>query len=213
MVYASPLPSEVVQGSGTVIMINPHNAAALVETVAQTIVGQADDFQRVLDELPAAIYVTDQRGTITYFNPSCVELAGRVPEAGVDKWCVTWKLFTLDGEHLPHDQCPMAVAIHERRPVREVEAVAERPDGRKVNFVPFPTPLFDRDGNFAGAVNLLVDVTEQRDPKRLKSQARRCRQLAAETEDADTAVRLTLMADDYDQQAAKFARRREPAIH
>jgi PAS domain-containing protein len=61
-----------------------------------------------LDELPAAIYVTDAHGVITYYNPACLAFAGRVPALGQDRWCVTWKLFTEDGTFLPHDQCPMA---------------------------------------------------------------------------------------------------------
>ncbi len=63
---------------------------------------------------------------------------------------------------MPHDQCPMAVAIRERRSVRGLDAVAERPDGTRVPFIPFPTPMFNSDGQFAGAVNLLVDISERK---------------------------------------------------
>jgi len=34
----------------------------------------------------------------------------------------------------------------ERRPVRGEEAIAERPDGSRVAFVPYPTPLYDASG-------------------------------------------------------------------
>jgi hypothetical protein len=37
----------------------------------------------------------------------------------------------------------MAVAVRERRAVRGVQAVAERPDGTHVDFRPHPTPLLD----------------------------------------------------------------------
>ena len=187
-------------------MINEHTAAHLVETAADAIRARADSFQQVLNELPAAIYVTDRDGTITYFNEACIELAGRKPEIGVDKWCVTWRLFTAEGEFLPHDQCPMAVAIREKRPIRDVEAVAERPDGKKIVFVPFPTPLFDDQGDFRGAVNLLVDVTEQRKPEYLKDQAERCRRLARTMTDPQTVETLLLMSVKYDEQALKYRR-------
>jgi hypothetical protein len=52
----------------------------------------------------------------------------------------------------------MAVAIHEDRRVRGVTAVAERPDGTRVHFRPFPTPLHDAYDNLVGAVNVLIDV-------------------------------------------------------
>lgn len=187
-------------------MINEHAAARLIDAATDAIRAGADSFHQVLDELPAAIYVTDRDGTITYFNEACIELAGRKPEIGVDKWCVTWRMFTVEGESLPHDQCPMAVAVREKRPIRDVEAVAERPDGKRIVFVPFPTPLFDDQGEFRGAVNLLADVTEQRKPEYLKEQAERCSRLAKAMTDPQTVDTLLSMSVKYDEQALKYAR-------
>jgi hypothetical protein len=62
-----------------------------------------------------------------------------------------------------------AVAVRAQRPVRDVEAIAERPDGSRFHFIPYPTPLFSADGGFAGAVNLLREVAEQRSLGRLRS--------------------------------------------
>jgi K+-sensing histidine kinase KdpD len=61
-----------------------------------------------------------------------------------------------------HDECPMAIALRENRPVRGYEALAERPDGSRVSFVPYPTPLRDDNGDLIGAVNVLIDVTDRR---------------------------------------------------
>jgi PAS domain S-box-containing protein len=118
-------------------------------------------YREILQHLPAAIYTTDAEGRLTYFNDACVEFSGRTPVLGDDSWCVTWKLYRNDGTRLPHDQCPMALALKERRPIRGVTAIAERPDGTRVSFMPFPTPLFDGHGNLLGAVNMLVDLTER----------------------------------------------------
>ena len=52
----------------------------------------------------------------------------------------------------------MAVAIREDRKVRGVSAVAERPDGTRVHFMPFPTPLHDANDHLVGAVNVLLDL-------------------------------------------------------
>jgi PAS domain-containing protein len=157
-----------------------------------------------LDQLPAAIYVTDPDGLITYYNPACIDFAGRVPTVGRDRWCVTWKLYTEDGVFLPHDQCPMAVAILEKRSIRGVAAVAERPDGSRVSFMPYPTPIFDAEGHLLGAVNILVDVTDSRQAEFLRSQARKCRRLAISVADQQTADTLTLMAAEYEQKANKL---------
>jgi PAS domain S-box-containing protein len=117
----------------------------------------------ILDALPVALYTTDAEGRITYFNESAVELSGRRPRLGEDKWCVTWKLFRPDGTALAHDECPMAAALKEKRAVRGAEAVAERPDGSRVPFIPYPTPLLDGAGELVGAVNVLVDVGHRKE--------------------------------------------------
>jgi len=116
----------------------------------------------LLAAIPAAIYTTDAQGKITYFNEAAVEFSGRTPVLGSDEWCVTWKLFNPDGTPLPHDQCPMAAALKEGRPIRDAEAVAERPDGTRIPFIPFPTPLRDPSGKIVGAINMLVDISERR---------------------------------------------------
>jgi PAS domain S-box-containing protein len=126
-------------------------------------------FRQLLDALPAAIYTTDAQGIVTYFNRAAVEFSGRVPDIGRDHWCVTWRLYSPDGTPLPHDQCPMAIALRERRPVRGVEAVAERPDGSRVPFIPYPTPLTGRNGEVTGAVNMLVDTTAQKEAAQRQS--------------------------------------------
>jgi two-component sensor histidine kinase len=56
----------------------------------------------------------------------------------------------------------MAVALKEGRPIRGKEAVAERPDGTRIPFIPFPTPLRDASGKLIGAINMLVDVSERK---------------------------------------------------
>jgi PAS domain-containing protein len=56
----------------------------------------------------------------------------------------------------------MAIAIREQRPVRGMEAVAERPDGTRVPFEPYPIPLFDASGALIGAINMLIDITDRK---------------------------------------------------
>jgi PAS domain S-box-containing protein len=120
-------------------------------------------FRQLLDALPAAIYTTDAAGRITYYNEAAVALSGRRPQLGSDEWCVTWRLYWPDGTPLPHEQCPMAIALKGNRPVRGTEAVAERPDGTRVPFLPYPTPLHDAFGNVVGAVNMLVDISHRKE--------------------------------------------------
>ena len=136
----------------------------------------------MLDALPAAVYTTDANGRITYFNAACVEFSGRTPVLGSDHWCVTWKLYHPDGTPMPHDACPMAIALKEGRAVRGAEAIAERPNGTRVWFTPYPTLLRDADGRVTGAINMLVDITERKAAEEAKAR------LAAIVESSDDAI-------------------------
>ena len=118
-------------------------------------------YRGLLEALGVAVYTTDAEGRITFFNEAAADLWGRRPELG-EEWCGSFRLFWSDGSPLAHGDCPMAIALKEGRAVRGFTAIAERPDGRRVDFQPYPTPLFDREGALIGAVNVMVDVTERR---------------------------------------------------
>jgi PAS domain S-box-containing protein len=117
--------------------------------------------QTLLQALPVAVYTTDAEGRITFYNQAAVELWGQAPPPGAS-WCGSWKLYDIDGTPLAHEDCPMARTLRERRPIRKAEAILERPDGSRIVFAPYPTPLFGPDGELTGAVNLLVDITQRR---------------------------------------------------
>jgi PAS domain-containing protein len=154
-----------------------------------------------LDAISSPVYATDAEGHVTWFNQACIRFSGRTPVAGTDRWCVTWKLYTADGESLPHSECPMAVAIKQVRPVRGVKAIAERPDGSHVRFTPYPTPVCDANGKLLGAVNILIDLAQGGSSDRLREQAKRCRRLARGIDDTATKDTLLRLAQDYDDRA------------
>jgi len=139
-------------------------------------------WRELVNALPAAIYVTDAAGRITFYNEAAAALWGYEPELGKSEWCGSWRLYWPDGTPLPHHECPMAVTLKTGQPVRGVEAVAERPDGTRVPFMPYPTPLHDASGKLVGAVNMLVDLTER---KRAEQTTQR---LAAIVESSDDAI-------------------------
>jgi PAS domain-containing protein len=182
----------------------------IIETKAEHLLNEVlvalsgDAWAVTLDRLDAPTYLTDAGGNVTYWNRACVEFAGREPELGSDRWCVTWKLYTTSGDLLPHDACPMAVAIKQQRAIRNAVAIAERPDGTRRAFTPYPTPLFDDAGNLTGAVNLLIDVTAEQS-RDLRAQADRCRRLARSVTDTKASRVLDDMAIGYEESAASLA--------
>jgi PAS domain S-box-containing protein len=120
------------------------------------------DFREILETVPAAVYATDAVGRITFYNDAAATLWGCRPELGESTFCGSWKLYWPDGTPMQHDECPMALALQQKQPVRGMEAIAERPDGTRVRFLPYPTPICDASGDLIGAVNLLVDTSERR---------------------------------------------------
>ena len=146
-------------GLNTQRALDPTTIAAAASTIPSP---SAPDFRKVVEALPAAVYVTDADGHITYYNEAAATLWGHRPPLGDSRWCGSWRLYWPDGTPMPHDQCPMAQAIKENRPITGLDAIAERPDGSRVRFMPFPMPLRDENGTLTGALNMLVDITDRR---------------------------------------------------
>ena len=116
--------SRVLRGIGA----RPTNTPAPNAKTPPTILDDVNGLSReAIEALPAAIYMTDAEGCLTYYNEAAAELWGCRPELGESKFCGSWKLYWPDGTPLPHDECPMALALQQRRPIRGMEAVAERP--------------------------------------------------------------------------------------
>lgn len=155
----------------------------------------------MIDALPAAVYTTDAQGRLTHFNQACIELSGRIPKLGSDKWCVTWKLYYPDGRRMPHKECPMAIAIKTGRVVQDAEAIAERPDGSRICFVPYPTPLRDSTGRIVGGVNMLIDITER---KRAEAAALRLAAVVQSSHDAIAAKDLNGIITDWNRSAERI---------
>ncbi|WP_232631424.1 hypothetical protein [Methylobacterium sp. Leaf118] len=117
-------------------------------------------------QIAAPLYTTDAEGWLTYYNDAAAALWGFRPVLGKARWCGAWRLYHPDGSPLPHDLCPMAVSLREGRAVRGIQAMLERPDGTRVPFMPYPTPLRDEDGTLVAGSNILLEVqrSERRSP-------------------------------------------------
>ncbi|MGK9419011.1 PAS domain S-box protein [Pseudomonas cedrina] len=117
--------------------------------------------REVLEALPEAIYTTDASGLITFYNKAAASLWGAEPALGEREFWGSSKLYWPDGTPLPHDECPLSVALKERRPIRGVEVIAERPDGTRIRLLACPSPIFDATGVVVGAVNMLIELPDQ----------------------------------------------------
>lgn len=131
-------------------------------------------FQRLLDKLPAGAYMCDTAGLITYFNAHAVSLWGRAPKLNdpVDRFCGSFKLFSIEGSPINHDQCWMAKALQMNQEFNGREIVVERPNGERLTVLAYANPVRDEVEKLIGAVNVLVDITD----RTRAEQELRCRQ-------------------------------------
>jgi len=158
-------------------------------------------FREIVESLPTALYTTDAEGRITFYNDAAAELWGRRPSIGTEWWCGSWRLYWPDGSPMAHDQCPMAIALKTGAPVRGTEAIAERPDGSRYAFVPYPTPLFTPTGQLRGAVNMLVDITER---KQAEVATQRLAAIVASSDDAIVSKTLNGIVTSWNEAAERL---------
>jgi len=150
----SPDPTHPVEQESLAQPLNNGKAAAALP------LGFVDGFSwELLQALPVAAYTTDAEGRINSFNEAAAALWGRRPDLGKTKFSGAYRLYSPDGTLLPHDESPMALALKQKRPIRGMEAIVERPDGTRVPFIPHPTPVLDASGEVTGAINVLVDIS------------------------------------------------------
>jgi PAS domain S-box-containing protein len=128
----------------------------------ETLQESEQQFRDLLGALPAAIYVTDAAGHITYCNQGAVDLWGVPPRLGLDKWCDFARFFHADGTPMLLRHCPTQIALQEGRVVHGCEALMERRDGARIYIMPNPTPLRDAAGTIVGVVNMTLDISERK---------------------------------------------------
>jgi len=118
----------------------------------------------LVEVMPSGVFTCDSEGLITYYNQRAAELWGRYPELRdpEDRYCGSFRIFRPDGSLLPHDECPMAVAVHTGRSTRNEEIQILRPDGTTIIALVNIDPLLDANGKIIGAINVLEDITRRK---------------------------------------------------
>ena len=146
-------------GTISAIMVTVNDVTEKVE--ARHKIEEAEKrYRHLIETLPIALFTIDKDGFINLYNKACEKLWGRQPEMGVEKWCGSKEIYMLDGTLLAPEECPMAMAFKENRPIR-TEIYVKRPDGNLRHVIVHPQPMHDRKGEVTGAMNVLIDITER----------------------------------------------------
>ena len=102
-----------------------------------------------------------------------------------------------DGTPLPHDQCPMAIALSEGRSYRNAEVSIRRPDGSIIDVLVNIDPVLNEQGEVAGAINAFLDVSaiKRAEHARRQSENRLAAELASMTRLHELSVELARRED------------------
>jgi signal transduction histidine kinase len=142
---------------------------------------KGQEFQHLLNVIPAAVYTCDLSGRLTYYNKRAVELWGRDPGLNdSSRFCASFRLYQLDGTPLPHDQTPMSEAVRSgRSPQPNLEVIIERLDGSRIIVLVNIAVMKNPEGEPIGAINCFQDITEnKRTEAKLASAAESLRRLS-----------------------------------
>ena len=191
-----------------------HNGAVLYQTAIidlterkrfeEKIQRSEERYRTLFDLVPVAVYVCDANGIIREFNRRAVELWGCEPTGNGEKrrFCGSYKIYYPDGRPMPHDECPMARALRgQKLTPADLEIVIERPDGERRHVVPAPRVLTNKQGEIAGAINCLFDITER---KRAETAAMRLAAVVQSSHDAIAAKTLNGIITDWNQSAERI---------
>jgi C4-dicarboxylate-specific signal transduction histidine kinase len=128
------------------------------------------DLQRlILDNIADGVVVADRKGRFVLWNRKAEQIIGAGPDAvPPERWSAHYGIYLgEDGGQVPTEELPLVRAIR-GEPTDNAELYLRQPgrqDGRWTQVT--ARPLRDHRGGTAGAVAVLVDVTEQ---KRLQAQ-------------------------------------------
>ena len=141
-------------------------------------------YRHLVHTLPAAVYTCDAQGRIVLFNRAAVNLWGREPDLRRDLWCGSLRIYKPDGTPLALEEFPTAITIREGTVNDGQEIVIERPDGIRRSVMVYPHPLRDPRGELAGAVNMLVDITELKQAEAALKKAKEEAEAASKAKDS-----------------------------
>lgn len=122
----------------------------------------SDRLRHIFDDLPAAIYLCDEKNAITYCNDSAAETWGHSPieHESAEQLTSVYRLRNERGDRIAYRDSCMAIGLAQKRTFRGEEIVLERPDGTFRTLLVYVNP-FDGSREFPpGTINVLIDITK-----------------------------------------------------
>ena len=133
-------------------------------------------FRSLFASAPMGVFACDRDGVIQHYNSLAVELWGRAPVCGVERYCGSIRLWLPDDRLLPHAESPIMEVLRTGRSALNIEVSIERPDGSRVPVLANFAALKNDEAEIIGAITSFMDLTER---KSLEQQSLRSQRMAS----------------------------------
>ncbi|MBI4797337.1 MAG: GGDEF domain-containing protein [Desulfarculus sp.] len=113
---------------------------------------------RVLDDLYDGVYFLDPQRRITYWNSAAEKLTGYQASEVLGRSCADNILVHVNdlGDNLCEGGCPVSATLADGQ-AREAEVFLHHKDGHRLPVLVRVSPLYDGQGNLAGALEVFAD--------------------------------------------------------
>jgi len=135
---------------------------------------ERDRLQQVLDELPEAVYIIDESGTIVLANRMARDIlglnpAGQPAPTNMLEAYAAYGARRRDGSHSPSDETPLRRSFRHGAIVRGAqEIIRHAGTGRDIPVLINSAPLHDANGAIVGAVAVFQDISPLRNLERAR---------------------------------------------
>ena len=120
--------------------------------------------EHIVETIPDGIIMVNREGTITYANSSAERILG-LTRATITERSYNdpkWEITSVDGGPFPDEDLPFSRVMKSNQAVYGVEHAIVYPDGRRIMLSINATPMYDTQGELAGMIAAITDITDRK---------------------------------------------------
>lgn len=118
--------------------------------------------ETILDSIPSGVAITDTKARFLYINSRGIELFGfKTPGFNLEEEFTKIKALKRDGSPFPEKEMPIFNSVRSGEPVRNVEVMIERADGKRLHILVSSAPLYDANSIIIATIVIFNDITKQ----------------------------------------------------